>query len=260
MPEKPFNSPPKKSGSPTLITVLVLGGVLGFSCFCCGPALLLPAIQAAREAARRASCTNNMRIIGLAMQQYAHDRGSLPPAYVADADGRPLYSWRVLLLPYLEQQELFDEFDKEKEKAWDSPENMAVRDHIVSVFYRCPTSPNDASEPLTSYVLVTGPQTLFDGDKSPSLDNIADGASQTIMLMETRDLDIHWSEPRDLTFDEVVARGFNGGGDAGAGSYHPGGMNVLFCDGSATFLSDSLDREVFRALLTPNGGEAINLP
>jgi hypothetical protein len=252
VPEKPFDAPPKKSYTGMIILFVTLG-VFGMMCVCCGPVLLLPAIQAAREAARRGVCGNNMRQIGMALQLYADANNTLPPAYVADASGQPLYSWRVLLLPYLEQSALFDQFDKEK--AWDSPENMHVSETNVPV-YRCPSSPGNSAEALTSYVLVTGPQALFDGTKRPTFDDIKDGVASTIMLIETRDLDIHWAEPRDVTFDEVLA-GFNQGERSGPGSYHPGGMNVLLSDGSMTFIADSIDPQVLRSLLTPAGEEVV---
>lgn len=252
-PEKPIDAPRKKS-STGLIILFVSLGVFGMMCICCGPAMLLPAIQAAREAARRNVCVSNLKQIGMALRMYSDANNTLPPAFVADASGEPLYSWRVLLLPYLEQNALFDQFDKEK--AWNSPENSAVCETNVPA-YRCPSSPGGSADALTSYVLVTGPQALFDGPKRPTFGDIKDSASNTVLLIETRDLDIHWAEPRDVTFDEVLAR-FSQGEPSGPGSYHPGGMNVLLSDGSTTFIANSIDPQVLRALLTPAGEEVID--
>ena len=84
-------------------------------------ALLLPAVQAAREAARRAQCTNNLKQIGLAMHNYASANGAFPPAAIYDANGKPLLSWRVLILPYLEQDSLYKQFHLAE--PWDSPHN-----------------------------------------------------------------------------------------------------------------------------------------
>lgn len=257
MPEKPLDPPPKKSNATAIVIVLAAAGVLGVMCLCCAPALLLPAIQAAREAARRVQCSNHLQQIGLAMHNYHAAHRSFPPAYVADAAGQPLYSWRVLLLPYLEQQVLFDQFDKEK--AWDSPENLAVSETNIPT-YRCPSSPESPQEALTNYVLVTGPGALFNGAHSPSIAEVPDGTVKTIMLVEVRDLDIHWAEPRDLAFDEIVAAGINGGDHQGCASYHHGGINVAFFDGSAHFLAETLDPEVFRAMLTSDGREEVELP
>ena len=86
-------------------------------CVCAG--LLLPAVQAAREAARRMSCSNNIKQIGLAMQNYHTAYGTLPPAYTVDAQGRPLHSWRTLILPFIEQQALYGEIDLSK--PWNDP-------------------------------------------------------------------------------------------------------------------------------------------
>ena len=74
-------------------------------------ALLLPAVQSAREASPRTNCKNNLKQIGLALHNYHDAYGSFPPAWTTDADGRPLLSWRVLLLPFLDEAPLYEEFD-----------------------------------------------------------------------------------------------------------------------------------------------------
>src|SRR4051794_6845264 len=73
-------------------------------------ALLLPNYRggAPRHAARRMQCSNHLKQIGLALQNYHDDYGTLPPAYIADSTGKPIHSWRVLLLPYIEQKLLYD--------------------------------------------------------------------------------------------------------------------------------------------------------
>ena len=95
---------------------IVCGGIL--------VALLLPAVQAAREAARRAQASNNLKQIGIALHNYHDTFNSFPPSVVSDENGRPLYSGRVLLLPFLEQKPLYDQFDLTQ--PWDSPANQAV--------------------------------------------------------------------------------------------------------------------------------------
>src|SRR5262245_14462685 len=95
-------------------TLVVCGGIL--------LALLLPALQAVRESSRRAQASNNMKEIMLALHNYHDTYGSFPPAVVTDANGKPLYSGRVLLLPFLEQNALHSSFDLTQ--PWDSPGNM----------------------------------------------------------------------------------------------------------------------------------------
>src|SRR5579872_1042254 len=102
-----------RSMSPMWIVAIVLAGAFGLIIVCGGilAGFTLPAIQAAREAARRAQCANNLKMIGLALAQYESQYGRFPPAYIADADGKPMHSWRVLILPYLDEESLYSEYD-----------------------------------------------------------------------------------------------------------------------------------------------------
>src|SRR5882724_6224195 len=109
--------------------VVVIIAVVGCLVVCGG---ILAAVQAAREAARRMQSTNNLRQISLALINYHDTYRSFPSAVVTDADGQPLYSGRVLLLPFMEQAALYERFDKTK--AWDSPENSALSKTIIRVF------------------------------------------------------------------------------------------------------------------------------
>src|SRR5579872_5845935 len=101
---------PKRERRTALIVPIVMGCVL-VSCLGLFQFAIAPAIQSARDAARRTMCLNNLHSIGLALFNYSADYGSLPPAYIADETGRPMHSWRVLLLPYLGHQELYDAYN-----------------------------------------------------------------------------------------------------------------------------------------------------
>ena len=92
--------------------------------------LLLPAVQAAREAARRMQCSNNMKQIALAMHNYEAVYKAFPPAYTTDANGQPLHSWRTLLLPYMEQQALYSQIDLNK--PWDDPVNLPFSQVVIT--------------------------------------------------------------------------------------------------------------------------------
>ncbi len=103
-----------------------------------GVALLLPAVQAARQAARRTVSMNNLKQIALAMLNYVEAKGAFPPAYIADkTTGKPLLSWRVAILPYLEREDLFKEFHLDE--PWDSQHNKALIPRMPRV-YRSPAS------------------------------------------------------------------------------------------------------------------------
>ncbi|MGH8163840.1 MAG: DUF1559 domain-containing protein, partial [Rhodanobacteraceae bacterium] len=148
-------------------------GLLGMTVvgvfLCCGGGLLLslflPAIQGARESARRAQCTANLQRIGQAMQNYHDAYQCFPPAYVADEKGRPLHSWRALLLPYLEPnlaaQYRWDE-------PWDGPNNELLHARMPAV-YHCPSDPSPSTTGVTDYVVVHGPGAIFDGAKCSRL-------------------------------------------------------------------------------------------
>src|ERR1700676_3675353 len=117
----------------TLIELLVVIAIIAVLI-----ALLLPAVQAAREAARRAQCVNNLKQIGLAMHNYHSTYDCFPPAVTADDQGRPLLSWRVLILPYLEEAPLYAQFHLDE--PWDSPHNLPLASKMPRV-YTCPSDP-----------------------------------------------------------------------------------------------------------------------
>ena len=113
---------------------------------------------------------------------------------------------------------------------------------------------------MTSYVIITGPGTAFASDQSVSLDDVADGTANTILVVETRGSDIHWMEPRDLTMRTIhLAVNPGQGKPPGISSYHPGCANVAMADGSVRFLRDDLPAKTLRGLLTIAGGETIDL-
>jgi prepilin-type processing-associated H-X9-DG protein len=228
----------------TVVVIMICGGIL--------VALLLPAISAAREAARRSACMNNLRQINLAMLQYETQYGKFPPAYVADKNGRPMHSWRVLLLPFLDANDVYSQYDFNE--PWDGPKNRQLAARMPRA-YRCPSS---AGEPgvVTDYLVITGPGTVFVDDKSMSMAGIRDGISNTILVAEVSGADIHWMEPRDLELQKID---FSPNPLPGRSlhSSHFGGSNVGFADGSARFLPGTMSPADVRALITADGGEAV---
>jgi prepilin-type processing-associated H-X9-DG protein len=211
--------------------------------------LLLPAVQSAREAARRAQCTNNLKMIGLGMHNYISANGAFPKAAITDKDGKPLLSWRVAILPFIEQQPLYNKF--KRDEPWDSPHNKALLKEIP-LTYLCP-SRSDAEPSTTIYRVLTGQGTLFEGDKTIGLADVTDGTSNTVMVVESNE-PVPWTKPdAELVFDPTAPPSLYG-----AGSSHPGGFNAGFADGSVRFIGSSIDAGVFRSLVTRNGGEVIN--
>jgi len=218
-------------------TLFVCGGIL--------VALLLPAIQAAREAARRSQASNNIKQIMLALHNYHDTYGSFPPAVVTDAKGKPLYSGRVLLLPYMEQSALYASFDLTQ--PWDSPRNMPISQTSVIQFVD-PGSPNPGAG-QTDFLFVTGKGTIFEGDTATKLREITDGASNTIAIVEVKNSGIRWAEPRDIDFSQPISL---------PPGNHPGGNYAGLADGSVRFLSKTVAPSTTQALATKAGGEMVN--
>ena len=209
--------------------------------------LLKPPIAEARAAAIRAQSMNNLKQIGLAMHNYHDVNKHFPAAASYDANGKPLLSWRVHLLPLLECEPLYEKFHLDE--PWDSEHNRKLIDQMPSV-YRSPAS-KLKEKGRSSYVVVVGKDTVFPGREAIPIKEIKDGTSNTIMAVEVDDEHaVIWTKPDDLAFDpEHPAKGL--GGPDGRG------FNALFCDGSVHFLQKDLDPKVLRALFTRAGGEVI---
>ena len=210
--------------------------------------LLLPAVQAAREAARRAQCVNNLKQVGLAMHNYASVHGAFPAPAITDKQGKALLSWRVAILPYLDQKGLYNKF--KLDEPWDSPHNKPLLMEMPSTFL-CPS--RAAVEPFTTtYQVFTGRGALFEEGKGTKVADVTDGTTNTIMAVEA-DRAVSWTKPDDLPFDPAAPPSL-----FGAASNHPGGFNVLFADGSVRFIKTSISVQTFRALITRAGGEVVN--
>jgi hypothetical protein len=245
-PVQPYVQPSKGGGGMTAGVVILI--VLGIGGMCAVPvlivlfALLLPAVQAAREAARRVQSQNNMKQISIAMLNYHDMYQEFPPAVVKDANGQPLYSGRVLLLPFLEQQPLFQQFDKSA--AWDSPQNIALSQQSLPVF----TDPSSSQRVpgQTDYLFVVGQGTPLGSGQRVSAADIKDGMSNTMFLVEVKDSGVNWAQPGDL--DISVPMPLPKGN-------HPGGNCAALFDGSVRFISDSIDPNVVRHISTHAGQE-----
>lgn len=180
---------------------------------------------------------------------------------MADAEGRPAHSWRVLLLPYLDQAELYNQY--RFDEPWNGPHNSTLADQVPAV-YRCPSFEKyhrrhnletTHTRRLTNYVAIVDASAVFRGAETTTLGDIADGSSNTLAIAEARGHAVHWMQPDDVTPDEILADLQTATGDHR--SNHVGGLQVLMSDGSVRFLSSNTREETFRALATRSGGEAL---
>jgi hypothetical protein len=214
--------------------------------------LLLPAVNAVREAARRNECSNQMRQIALAMQSYEIQYRCFPPAYIADENGKPMHSWRVLLLPYLDEQLLYEQYDFSQ--PWDSPGNLAVAEQVPFV-YRCPST-DFAAPNETNYMVVSGPGMAFEGSRALSQEDFLDGISRTILVVESTG-HVTWTEPTDLDANQMTFE--INGGPGEIGSDHRGGIAVVvFADVHIDVMSENTSAEDVRAMCTRSGGEDVS--
>jgi prepilin-type processing-associated H-X9-DG protein len=242
---------PQRSSTPWVLILAIVCGVLVL----CGgilAALLLPAINAAREAGRRASCTNKLRQINLALLNYESTYGHLPPAASKGKNGDPPMSWRVAILPFMEQDALYRRY--RANEPWDSPANRELAKIRLQEFV-CP-SDTDAVPGETSYVMITGENTIGGKPGSPGIRpaEFSGNRGDTIMVLEVHGLKIPWTEPRDITLAELAQRLRANGGRIG----HVAGFNVGFADGSVKNISPQIDPGVLRSLAIINGGQPVD--
>lgn len=245
-----YGAPPPSAGTSSSKVVLIVLLCMIPVCLCGGGVLvglMLPAVQAAREAARRMECSNNMKQIGLALHNYHDAYKQFPPAYTTNWQGQPMHSWRTSILPFMEQQPLYERIDWDQ--PWDSPANAFLQDAVVPT-YSCPSTPMEPT--LTTYVAVVDAKTAFTGAQGMQIRDFLDGTSNTILMVETSTANArHWADPTDIDLPTYLG--------ASGNFSHPGGYHVLMADGSVRFLTLSIESGLNEALTTRAGGEEIGL-
>jgi hypothetical protein len=229
-----------------LVVVLVLVLLVG---------LLLPAIQHARESARRSSCIGgNSKKFALGLHNYHDVFGMFPPAYIADDAGRPVHSWRILVLPYLGAETAYEKYDFAS--PWHSAANRSLIDSLGSYPYKCPSAPPENAT-MTDFLAVVGRDTVWPPDGScVRIPDISDGTTNTIQFGEVDGSGIHRAEPRDF---HTLQMSFEVNPTSGQGfsSPHPGIAFAIFADGSVKALRTGISEEIVRAMVTRNGGETV---
>lgn len=270
-----------------LVVIAIIGGMM---------ALLMPAVQAAREAARKLSCQNNLRQVGLAV--HVHDTtyrkfpiGCIGCRYQAPPPGQPFIrqrylSWNIQILPFIEQSALYASFNLTV-PSYSEPNRTAGAS--VLPFFLCPSTPSDKTVSTsgtwrglayTDYCGIYGVEgvgrdagpgseqylndeslgvLLYENSVAPN--EITDGLSNTVLIAETklrRQTENEWANGHNL-FAQEQSTPVNAASGLGndIGSPHHGGAFGVFCDGHIRFLSDSLDQHILIALLTKSGGEPI---
>ena len=276
----------------TLVELLVVIAIIGVLI-----ALLLPAVQAAREAGRKMSCQNNLKQIGVAIHNYENTHGAFPPSRVSSPRK---HSWTPMALPFCEQAALAQQYRKDKD--WNDAANRTVIQTPVALF-RCPSTPERSEDPISGagfgdYGSLN--EVKFDFYESNGIKNpgqtggvllksvsikhswIIDGLSNTIMIGEDagrpdlwrRGVQVPdrrtndgngWADPNcgfslsGTTLDGVLAGGpcvVNCSNDSELYSFHNGGVNTCFADGSVHFITEQIKPDVLAALITRAGKES----
>ena len=246
----------------TLVELLVVIAILGLLM-----GLLFPAVQAARESARRVHCGRNLAQQGIGLLQFESSYRCLPPG----AEGETLHAWGTRILPYLELDDLYQQIDRQA--AWDAPRNLSVTRQNLSVFI-CPTSLKNY-DGRTDYCGIRGSshKATNDGSRngilfhvSPEarpvvIASIADGTSNTMAIAEGiavgEDNFGFWScGVNCIGHEEGPINNRRGSLDEIA-SLHPNGANTVFADGSVRFLSESMSLDVVAALCTRDNREVV---
>ncbi|MEX0792767.1 MAG: DUF1559 domain-containing protein [Pirellulaceae bacterium] len=156
-----------------------------------------------REAARRAQLQNQLKQIGLALLNYESHYGQFPPAYVPDDEGRPMHSWRVLILPYMDEEWHYEQYDFQK--PWDDPENLKLLE-AIPFCYRSPWDSNRDEPPLTTPCLaISEPGTILGTTEGAKRADISQDLAEIPVVIGNFQQPIPWTQPSDISPQQWVA-------------------------------------------------------
>ena len=207
--------------------------------------LLLPAVQKVREAAARAQSANNLHQIGLAMLFHHDNKGEFPAAAIVDKKGKPLLSWRVAILPYIEQKDLYRQF--KLDEPWDSEHNKK----LIPLMPRTYLAPAARAQPgETCYRVFVGGGAMFDWDKPRRIADIIDGTANTIMVVEAAE-GVPWTKPDELVYDPMKPLPKLGGFYSGVG------FLAVLGDGSVRSVARSISEKTLRQAIMRADGEPL---
>jgi len=216
---------------------------------------VLPAVDSLDEAVHHRDCWTHCRQIGVALHNYHDKHGEFPPAYTVDAEGKRLHSWRTLLLPFLEHEDMYDKI--KLDEPWDSEYNRQFHDQMPEVF-SCWKAVKHFKwdkelkkkwkNTMAAYQVVVGPETLFPGSERRTLDDVTRNKSETVAVVEST-AGVCWMAPIDLPV-EALEHGVvpAKSGILGVGSYHDGIVNAAMVDGSFESILNSKSPKDIQAL------------
>lgn len=243
----------KKSGSNKTVIIIVIAAVcLGMFVVCggIGMALLLPAVQQARTAARRTQSKNNLKMLGLAMHNYHDVHRTFPAGAYVDENGVARHGWTYSILPFVESAPLFNNIDPNK--PWNDPANQTAYQTPIPNF----VNPGIAEAPVAGFPVIhyAGNSHIFGPNQAIQFRDIRDGTSNTILIGEVNNSFKAWGDPTNVRDPQT---GLGNRPDQFGGPWIDGGAQMLFCDGAVHFISGKISPDVLKKLATPAGGENI---
>ncbi len=207
--------------------------------------MMLPAVAKVREASQRATSMNNLKFIALSMHNYEGTYNGFPAAAICDKKtGKPLLSWRVTILPYIEQEALYKQF--KMDEPWDSEHNLKLAKNMPNVYLH--PKANKPGDNKTHYRLFYGKGAAFELDKSVKIPTFTDGTSNTIMVVEAEE-PVVWTNPNDFGYDPTKALPKMLSID--------GKFSAAYCDGSVRTFKMPIDQEILKLLIQKNDGKPI---
>ena len=222
--------------------------------------MALPAVQTARESSVHTQCLIGVRQFMLAILNYESVHGTFPPAYETDDAGKPIHSWRVLILPFIEEQALYNRY--RFDEPWDGPSNIKLLNQMPNI-YACPMHRDHPDR--TPYKLVVDEGTLFDGGQRRTFADIIDGASKTFGVIEDTRNPVPWTKPEDLTIQQAVDALSNQNPRHVAHILHRQfstlllGSSVAFMDGSSQMLGPKVSTADLRSCCLIADGRIVDI-
>jgi hypothetical protein len=217
---------------------------------------LVPVATSANQSARAHASAIHLKQIGLAFHNFHAANGYFPaPVMYGGSQKSVPYSWRVAILPYIEQEPLYRQYNFEE--PWDGPNNRKLLDKMPECYSFPDADGSSVSQTNTAYFVFTGDATALGGPTGPGgrylkrtgLD-ITDGVSYTILAVERR-ADVPWTKPEDIPFDPKAPVPELGG-------FTPDSFQVVFADGSVRAIKKSVGAMVLKSLITRAAGEIID--